>query len=143
MNHNRYKNWKTDPRKRFRLNGEHADISWYYWNLYHPDDPIKHKDNLEIHHKDFNHSNNDIDNLQKMTRRKHMILHGKHMSEETKMKMSKNHADFSGNKNPYARTIMAEYQIFPTITNAAKIFDIPRTTISSRLKSQKPGYMYL
>lgn len=73
-------------------------------------------------------------------------LKNKKKSEEHKRKLSKTRKKlglFKGNKNPKAKTIMAEYQIFSTIKKASEIFGLDRTTISSRLKSQKPGYMYI
>ena len=59
-------------------------------------------DGYVIHHKDFNHYNNDPDNLELMTRSEHTKLHhtGKILSNETKLKVSNNHADVSGKNNP-------------------------------------------
>ena len=87
------------------------------WNKYHPDDPIFKGGGNVIHHIDNNNKNNCLDNLQKMTRAEHTILHntgrvtsekcrnaiskankghtrwlGKKHSEETKKKMSESHS---------------------------------------------------
>jgi len=45
------------------------------WNKHNPDDPIVRGDGYVIHHKDENPKNNNIDNLQKMTRGAHHSLH--------------------------------------------------------------------
>ena len=99
------------------------------WNDNYPKDMIIEGDGYIIHHKDGNHNNNVLNNLQKMTAGAHSILHQKgkpkskvhklklarsHMgmkaSEETKLKMSmsrkgKNNPnygmDFSGRNNPH------------------------------------------
>lgn len=58
-----------------------------------------------IHHKDKNKKNNYIFNLEKMIKFNHLSLHnkGKILSIKTKNKISKNHADFNGEKNPNYR----------------------------------------
>ncbi len=62
------------------------------WNDNNPDDPIQKGDGNDIHHKDFNHDNNDPNNLEKMTHSEHVGLHNKNriVSEQTRLKMSKN-----------------------------------------------------
>ena len=50
-----------------------------------------------IHHIDENKSNNNISNLQLISRKEHMDLHRKEMSEETKEKLA---YEKLGNKNP-------------------------------------------
>jgi|TARA_Y100000310_G_C20343434_1_gene650907 hypothetical protein len=66
------------------------------WNEHNPDDKIgrgNYKD--VIHHRDGNHDNNNISNLQKMTHGKHKSLHakghkwwvGKKHTKETKKKI--------------------------------------------------------
>lgn len=53
------------------------------WNRHNPDDRIEReyngrgKNKFVIHHKDENHDNNNIKNLEKMTFKKHSILHYK------------------------------------------------------------------
>jgi len=60
------------------------------WNLYHPDDPKILGDSMHIHHKDLNHLNDHISNLQKMTSAEHTSLHmtGHCPSKETRQKRS-------------------------------------------------------
>lgn len=70
------------------------------WNLYHPEDPKIIGDGMCIHHKDLNPSNDNISNLQKMTNSEHARLHALIMTDGTKRKISENHADMSGEKNP-------------------------------------------
>jgi hypothetical protein len=89
------------------------------WNEYNPDNLMPEK-GFVIHHKDGNHKNNNIDNLQKMTKGDHFSLHNidRSLSEETKRKLSEvkkgrpqseihkkhlseNHADFSGENHPF------------------------------------------
>lgn len=50
-------------------------------------------DNIDIHHKDKNVLNNNIDNLEALSHSEHTKRHqtGKHLSEETKRKLSKAH----------------------------------------------------
>ncbi|MFW9899670.1 MAG: NUMOD3 domain-containing DNA-binding protein [Candidatus Thorarchaeota archaeon] len=80
------------------------DIKLYHkiWNKYHPDDPIIKGDGYCIHHIDGDYSNNNINNLCKMTISKHQSFHrkGKNSTEETKQKISKNHANSKGKNNP-------------------------------------------
>ena len=59
------------------------------WNEYNPNNPWKPGLDLVIHHKDGNHYNNDISNLELMAKLKHMSLHklGIKLSEETKRKI--------------------------------------------------------
>ena len=61
------------------------------WNKYHPNDPIISCEGFVIHHIDLNNQNNNKDNLQKMTREDHTILHNKTrtMSDTTKAAISK------------------------------------------------------
>ncbi|MFW9899684.1 MAG: NUMOD3 domain-containing DNA-binding protein [Candidatus Thorarchaeota archaeon] len=83
------------------------------WNDHHLDDPIIKGDGYDIHHKDFDHGNDDPDNLQKMSHSEHAKLHqkGKIISEETKRKMSNNHADFKKENNPMYKYIFSKEQI--------------------------------
>jgi predicted HicB family RNase H-like nuclease len=76
-----------DGRRYHKKLGTYAHI---VWNLYNPKNQIKRGDKNLVHHKDGNPGNEKIENLQKLTRGKHTILHkeGKHFSEESKKKMS-------------------------------------------------------
>jgi len=78
------------------------------WDLKHPDQSCK---GFDIHHKDFDSLNDNIENLERLTRSAHSKIHnlkgkdsrmyGKHPTEETKLKMSISHIGmFSGEKNP-------------------------------------------
>jgi len=50
-------------------------IAWNVWNSAHPEDPIYPGSRCCIHHKDLNHENNELSNLQKMTVSDHSKLH--------------------------------------------------------------------
>lgn len=169
----KYKNWtdwKTDPRRYCTIDGKWADISNYYWNLYNPGDKIIHGDGFVIHHKDEDHFNNSKDNLRKMTRIDHSVLHANNRSEEHNKKISKSlKGKMIGEKNPRfgkyiklsektkekiseslkgqipvnRRYCMAEYQIFSSLSVAGKAFGISYQTIINRIKSNKPGYFYI
>lgn len=58
------------------------------------------------------------------------------LSEETKIKMSKNHADFSKGKHPRAKSVMCIElnKIFNTITEAAEEFHVSRSCIRDACK---------
>ncbi|MFW9899660.1 MAG: NUMOD3 domain-containing DNA-binding protein [Candidatus Thorarchaeota archaeon] len=82
------------------------------WNNNNPNDPISPGDGYCIHHKDFNHSNNNPNNLEKMEKAKHRSLHmkgenhplyNKGHSEESKQKISNTRKKLSiakGKNNP-------------------------------------------
>lgn len=140
----KYKNWtdwKTDPRKQYRINKKRVDISWYYWNLYHPDDLILPNGFYCIHHTDSNHSNNSKENLQKLTHGEHSSLHhkginyrlGKILTKTTKKKIS------MANSKP----VMANFIIYFSGRNAAKALNVNPETIRYRIKQSKPGYSYI
>lgn len=67
------------------LDNNGSDISWFIWNSYNQDDLVLpnvdsgqgNSNEWNIHHKDFNHYNNDISNLIKIKREKHLSLHHK------------------------------------------------------------------
>ncbi|MFW9899748.1 MAG: hypothetical protein ACFFDY_00495 [Candidatus Thorarchaeota archaeon] len=110
------------------------------WNRHPPDDSILPGDGNVIHHIDFDHYNDDPDNLQKMTRAEHNVVHfkdrpapkiaklktGLRLSYETRMKQSRimkekysngNHPlcgikrdDIIGDNNPMADPIIREKQ---------------------------------
>lgn len=67
------------------------DIAWIIWNKYNPDNQIYTGSGYCIHHKNGNHEDNRIENLQKITISEHASLHhkGKYISKETKEKISK------------------------------------------------------
>lgn len=136
-------------RNRRRKDGIMIECSWIVWNDNHSEDPIKCGYKNIIHHKDFNHSNDDINNLQKMTDSEHKKLHnsgknhymyGKNMSKETIKKMS---IVQRGNKNHRSRAVIAEYMIFSTGKEAAKVLSVVPSVIICRIRKNKPGYLYL
>jgi hypothetical protein len=50
-------------------------FSWYVWNLYHPDDKMEKGCGQIMHHKNNNTLDDDILNLQKVTRGEHNTIH--------------------------------------------------------------------
>ena len=67
-------------------------FSYFVWNLYNPDDIIIQTMGYQIHHKDKDSLNDNINNLEKMSSFKHNSLHhkGKIISE----KQRKQHSEF-------------------------------------------------
>ena len=65
----------------------------FIWNLYNPEDKIKPKDGYVIHHKNKIQVDDDIENLQKMTRSAHSSLYTKGIShsKEHRRKNSESH----------------------------------------------------
>jgi hypothetical protein len=74
---------------------------WKIWNEHYPEDPILPGDGNVIHHINGDYEDNRIENLKKMTNEDHSSLHnlGKVVSEESREKMVKNHANVSGEKH--------------------------------------------
>ena len=78
---------------------------------------------------------------------------GKTLSEETKAKISENHADISGDKhpmygkkgidNPVSKPVMANFISYSLGREAAKALNVAPSTIIYRIKTNKPGYYYL
>ena len=72
-------------------------FSHFVWNLFHPNDPIYKGSGFVIHHKDKNPMNDNILNLDKITKSEHNHCHpeklknfrNRPMSEEIKLKISK------------------------------------------------------
>lgn len=58
----------------------------YVWEKYNGDIPS----GYEVHHKDMNKSNNEIENLEMLTRSEHAKEHGRLLTNEQKKKMAEN-----------------------------------------------------
>lgn len=70
--------------------------------------------------------------------------YGKRPPQDVRTKISESlKGRYGGNKNPMARIVMAEYMIFTTMNQAAKVFGVTNGAIYWRIKKQKPGYFYL
>lgn len=75
---------------------------------------------------------------------------GTHPSKETLKKQSESKKGEknpmygkTGSKNPAAKTVMVEYMIFSTLTHAAAVCSMERSTIRRRINANKSGYFYL
>lgn len=135
-----FENWTdchTDPRKFCYIDEIRSEISWYYWNLYFPNDKIIHGDGMIIHHKNKDHWNNSKENLQKMTIEEHASLHhkGKIVTEKWKKNMSKNH--------PRSKPVLAGGKKYSSLIEAGRSLEVSIYFIDKRIKSHKPGYKYL
>lgn len=77
---------KSGGRKYYRSTKAKYDLHRYIWIHNNGEIP----EGFHIHHKDGNVENNELSNLECINGRKHLSLHGKNLSEETKEKMRKN-----------------------------------------------------
>ena len=139
---------KTTIRKCGR-NGERRFYKGKYWHrvlwdLKHPDQPCK---DFDIHHKDFDKLNDNISNLERLTRKEHMKLHmtGKHIGKNNPM-YGKHHTKFTkqkislvttGSNNPKARAVIIQGKIFSTRKEAAEYLNVSPGTIRNRILSNK------
>jgi hypothetical protein len=79
---------------------------------------------IVVHHKDFNPYNNDINNLEPMTRSEHARLHSLRLrhTEETKTKLSVSHMDKPGHpQSEYTRQRLREYNVGRLLTIEHKL----------------------
>lgn len=79
--------FRRDKKTGYYLNAKtHKRLHVYVWEYFNG----KVSKGCEIHHKDFNKSNNEIDNLQMLTKKEHTSLHGQLWDEERYKKQIKN-----------------------------------------------------
>lgn len=102
----------------------------------------------QIGHKDETRDNNCVDNLEWVTAKDNCNMplykerisgennsfYGKKHNQETKEKISKNHADFSLEKHPRARKVICENIIFNTITECANYYCVQKSHLCTYLK---------
>lgn len=71
--------FRRDKKTGYYLNAKtHKRLHVYVWEYYNREIPK----GCQIHHKDFNKSNNEVDNLQLLTKKDHLTLHGQSWSKE-------------------------------------------------------------
>jgi len=66
-------------------------------------------------------------------------MYGKHHTEETRLKMSKNHYDASGGNNPIAKTVICVEtgKIYPSAIDAQNDTGIPRNNITAACRKDR------
>jgi hypothetical protein len=120
---------------------------------------IPNPENLpQIDHINADKTNNNVNNLRWVTAKEnirnplnmvHLIgknnpMFGKKHSEETKEKMRKNHANFSGDLNPKARKVknIETNEIFVTVKSAGKKYGVSDNSIRGSIKrnGKSAGY---
>ncbi len=120
---------------------------------------IPNPENLpQIDHINADKTNNSVNNLRWVTAKEnirnplnmvHLIgennpMFGKKHSEETKQKIRKNHADFSGALNPTARKVknIETNEIFLTVKSAGKKYGVSDNSIRGSIKrnGKSAGY---
>lgn len=85
-----------DDKTGYYLNSKtHKRLHRYVWEKYYGEIPK----GFEIHHIDRDKNNNDISNLQLVTKKEHLILHGELQTEEEKQRKRDN---LNQNVRPYA-----------------------------------------
>lgn len=97
--------FRRNKKTGYYLNAKtHKRLHVYVWEYFNGEVPR----GCEVHHKDFDKSNNGIDNLQMLTKKDHVILHGqswdkeryakqiKHLNENARPKASEWHGSESG-----------------------------------------------
>lgn len=71
--------FRRDKQTGYYLNAKtHKRLHVYVWEYYNGEVPKGH----HVHHKDFDKGNNEIDNLELLTEKEHLSLHGNAWSEE-------------------------------------------------------------
>lgn len=111
------------------------------------DDPVN---KTQINHKDENPNNNKVENLEYCTvkynnnygnhkKRLSESQKGRTFTEEHKRKLSENHADFTGTKNPRTKKVQClnNGMIFDTVTEAAKWSSTHRNCIAKQIKGNQ------
>lgn len=65
-------------------------------------------------------------------------LKGREFSEQTKRKMSENHANIARGNNPHAKAVMCENMIFSCIKDCAEYYNIPYPTFKNWINGTNP-----
>lgn len=78
-----------------RVNGKRQRLHRYVWEYYNGEIPK----GYDIHHKDHNKDNNELDNLELISKSQHSRLHCQELTEEQKQKRKEN---FEKNARPKA-----------------------------------------
>lgn len=79
--------FRRDKKTGYYLNAKtHKRLHVYVWEYFNGKVPM----GCEIHHKDFDKSNNEIGNLQMLTKKEHLSLHGRSWDKERYKKQIKN-----------------------------------------------------
>lgn len=65
-------------------------------------------------------------------------LKGREFSEQTKRKMSENHANIARGNNPHAKAVMCENMIFACIKDCAEYYNVPYPTFKNWINGTNP-----